>query len=51
MNRYGKNSVVIRDLKTQYMLRPGIQYPMYSFTSKSDLIKFILRRVKTRLYI
>jgi hypothetical protein len=44
-------SVVIRDVKTRYMLCPGIKYAMYSFQSRSDSIIFIPRHVKTRLYI
>jgi hypothetical protein len=31
-----KQNDVIRELKTRYMLWPGIKYPMYSFQSKSD---------------
>jgi hypothetical protein len=50
-NRHAKQIVVIRDLKTHYMLWPGIKYSMYSFQSKSDWIIFIPLRVKARLYI
>jgi hypothetical protein len=42
---------VIPDLKTRYMLYPGIMYPMYSFQLKSDRIIFIPLRLKARLYI
>jgi hypothetical protein len=50
MNRHVKQNLVIHDLKTCYMLWPGIKYPMYSFQSNSDWIIFIPRRVKARLY-
>jgi hypothetical protein len=50
-NPYAKQNDVIRDLKTRYMLWPGIKYPMYSFQSKSDWIIFIPLRVKARLYV
>jgi soluble P-type ATPase len=43
--RETKNDV-IRELKTRYMLWPGIKYPMYSFQSKSDWIIFTPRRKK-----
>jgi hypothetical protein len=43
--------VVIRDLKTRYMLWPGIKYTMYSLYSKSDWIIFIPRSVKAGIYI
>jgi hypothetical protein len=47
----GEKNVVIRDVKTRYMLWPGIKYSMYSFQSKPDSIIYIPRRVKARLYI
>jgi hypothetical protein len=50
-NPHAKQNEVIRELKTRYMLWPGIKYPMYSFRSKSDWIIFIPWRVKARLYI
>jgi hypothetical protein len=50
-NAYGTQNTVIRDLKTRYMLWPGIMYPMYSIQSKTDLVIFILRNVKSGLYI
>jgi hypothetical protein len=50
-NPHAKQYDVIREIKTRYMLWPGIKYPMCSFQSKSDWLIFILRRVKARLYI
>jgi hypothetical protein len=50
-NRDAKRNVVNRELKTQYMMFPGIKYTMFSFKSKSDGIIFIRRRVKPILYI
>jgi hypothetical protein len=38
MNRHAKRNFVIRDVKTRYMLWPGIKYPMHSFQSMSDMI-------------
>jgi hypothetical protein len=51
MNPQAKQSVVIRELKTRYMLCPGIKKPMNSFQSKPYLIIFIPRRIKARIYI
>jgi hypothetical protein len=48
---HAKQNDVIREIKSRYMLWPGIMYPTYSFQSKSDWIIFISRRVKARLYI
>jgi hypothetical protein len=50
-NPEAKQNVLIRDVKTGYILWPGIKYPTYSFQSKSDSIIFIPRCVKARLYI
>jgi hypothetical protein len=50
-NPQAKQNVVIRDLKTRYMLWPRIKNPMYSFQSKPYLIIFIPRRIKARIYI
>jgi hypothetical protein len=50
-NPHANQNDVIRDFKAQYMLWPGIKYPMYSFQLMSDWILFITRRVKARLYI
>jgi hypothetical protein len=30
INPQAKQNVVIRDVKTRYMLWPGVKYPMYS---------------------
>jgi hypothetical protein len=46
-----KQNDVTRDVKTRYMLWPGIKYSMYSCQSKSDSIIFIPRRVKAGLHI
>jgi hypothetical protein len=50
-NPHEKQNDVIRELKTRYVLWPGIKYPIYSFRTKSDWIVFIPRRVKARIYI
>jgi hypothetical protein len=35
-NPHAKQDDVILEIKTSYMLWPGVKYPMYSFQSKSD---------------
>jgi hypothetical protein len=50
-NPLAKQNDVNGELKTRYMLRPGIKYPMYSFQSKSDWMIFIIRHVKASFYI
>jgi hypothetical protein len=50
-NRHEKQNVVIRDLKTRYMLLSKIKNPMYSFKSKSDMKIFTPRHVSARLDI
>jgi hypothetical protein len=50
-NPQAKQNVVSRDVKTRYMLWPGIKYSMYSLQSKSDSIIFIPRRGIAGLYI
>jgi hypothetical protein len=49
-NPQAKQNVFIRDVKTRYMLWPGIKYPKHSFISKSDWIIYLPRLVKVRLY-
>jgi hypothetical protein len=47
----GEVNVVIRDVKTRYMLFPGIKFFMYSFQSKADQLIFSPRRGKAWLCI